>query len=212
MPDTPPTRDRLSEDFSYVRAALDRQRTFVREYVPIWFAAVAGMIVIGSGLLKDLQLDGVMSQATRETGKVVLWGVAIALVIANWVFRRKLPKAGADECAGTGRAFGQIIIPWVIYAGGIILIKALATQLGVDHDTSRAFFLAYSSAAFMLIGFGRLNIIFGFGAGLGLGALLMYFGEPPYPFTWLGVLVETGLVGGAWLDHRAYVKAAGGRG
>jgi hypothetical protein len=209
MTDPTPTRDSLREDFSYIRGALERQRRFVRYYIPVWFAAVTGMIVIGAGVLKDLQVAGLISQATKDTSQAVLWGLAIALVAANGFFSKKSPQGSSLRCGKAGRDFAQIIIPWIIYAGGIVLIKYLGVRLGVDHDALRAFFLAYSAAAFMLIGFGRLNIIFGFGVGLALGALVMYFIAPPFPFTWIGVLVETGLVAGAFLDHHAYRIAAG---
>lgn len=193
-------RKQLQEDFSYIRRALERQRRFVHDYVPVWFAALIGLFVLGIMATKDLTAMGYLAAGGRD------WFVKIgaALLIAVLLvlhFRRHGKSNGQGQY--DSQYLKSIIGPWIIFAATIVMLRYAGETLGLDKAMWRPITFIYIGSAFTLIGFDRLNVTLWFGLGVLAGTAIFIFTPFPLPYTALGVTMALGVIFGAWLDHRA---------
>jgi len=192
---------KVEQDLAYVRAVVDRQRQLICEAVPIWFAALVGLYLAGSSVLRDLADRGAVSPDAREWfGNI---GLGVLLVLLFGLVRRKRRRDGRGYGPRLpSREKWHIILPWLAFIAAVLLFAALGSASGLDKAVLRPFFFAMTALAFTIIGLSSIYTVLGFGLGMAVGTIAFAFLNLAFPFSAFGICAGLGLVIGAYADQR----------
>jgi len=199
--------ERLSDDLAFIRAAVNRQRRVVCEYLPPWLAAGAGGFFFLSALIRDLRLQGVI---TETIGDGIIIVAMVGLLVALFRNRRRNPGA---NCGGRQQAslreqlaYG---LPALVWLAGFGLFIPVFEQLGVAQDARMPILMLYSAVCLILIGLRGVSAATGMGIGIAVGGAAKTFLAFEYSISFLGLSMALGLIAGAWFDRRALAAGNG---
>lgn len=199
--------ERLGDDLAYIRAAINRQRRLACEYIPAWLAAGAGGFFFLGAVIKDLRLQGII---TETTGDAIIIVAMVGLLLALFRNRRRNP---ASRCGGRQQASlrERVIygLPALVFLAGLGLFIPVFEQLGIAQDARMPIIMLYSAVCLILIGLRGVSAATGMGLGLAVGMMVKIFLAFAYSTTVFGLCIALGLIAGAWADRRALAADTG---
>jgi len=201
--------DKLRDDLAYVRAAIDRQRRVVSNYLPIWLAAVLGALFVGLTLIKDLETMGRVSESWMDGAVIAVAVIGMIAVLSHARRKRKTGQPEHDRPGPDRWQKRQSSLQALIFIAGYGVLNYALDQADVTGKMDDIISFTYLAACMMLMGLGGLNLLLWFGFGAGVGALGLLFLDIAYLKTVVGSCIAAGLMTGAWLDRRALARSEG---
>lgn len=202
--------EKLRDDLAYVRAAVNRQRRFACEVLPLWLAATIGAMFVGLTVIKDLETMGRVSESLTDGAVIAVAVIAmIALVSHSKLRRRATGRPGHERPKPDRRQKRQSALQALIFVTGYWVLNHALDQAGISGKQDDIISFTYLAACMMLMGLGGLHLLLWFGVGAGAGALALLLFDIAFAKTVVGTCIAVGLVAGAWLDRRALTRSEG---
>ncbi len=188
-----PSSDQLRADLHYLRGTLERQKLLHRRLLPLPGAIVLGLYILSLCARRDLA-PGWQSPFFDLAGYAVLF----VLAVYPWMDARR--RGEVVRCAPADA--WRLLLPWAGLGFAMILLFQIVARLAVPEEAVSALLILLVSLTAFVTGLGGFPTLLGVGLALaaGLATRLLW---PQTGWLLLGALVCAGLIGGAWMEHRA---------
>jgi len=203
--------EKLRDDLAYVRAALNRQRRFACEVLPLWLAATIGALFVGLTMIKDLETMGRVSESVTDSAVIVVAVIGMIAVLIKHAGRRRKERRQPEYDRPRPDRWHkqQSSLQALIFIVGYGVLNYALDQAGISGKMDDIISFTYLAACMMLMGLGGLHLLLWFGVGAGAGAIALLFFDIAFAKTVVGIFIAAGLITGAWLDRRALSRSEG---